>query len=1008
MATAEDICRVCRLSGTSDRPLFHPCLCTGSIRYVHQDCLMQWLQHSRKEYCELCHYKFQFASIYRADMPRWLPVNYIYKTLVRGLNQRLQRWFHFCFVLFTWLYLLPVCTYRVYCVVFKGDFWGVITLPWELITFANLILEGLVGLFIVFVSLLAFISLVWLKDQLTTGTGPDWLTADQQEAQRQAEPTPRDNMSDDEKAKLINDAHIDMRKRQRTAERLSINESNKKWRKDNEKFIKELEDATAKRFYEEGVELRKRQMELIYQLELPMNHYMPALKAARLKNIEGIEKWKNDIVEDLKKKYIISSDVVGLPPEAAAIVDATPLPSLEERGLTPEQATLFELHQDRPVPITDESRKRELEAELDEVTNRLMELTVSQKLEHERIVHYLSMETLDSDTLDELSEGERDMIGSSRFAHQIYNRKFEDEAAMMAGHMAEVRVAHPVLMERTIPTWYQRVTGRNNNNDQQDQAEARRRRQNAPARPNIGQALVGLAREPQDPNAEALQADQLTKMLGLDGSYQFLEHVMWMLLLMTALLLIFGLIPNKVGQLFTSYLSIDQLAWNDNWRILFSTINGYVIVMILIVILYYVVGLFKLAKIKSFLGMAYLALKISTLLLLEAGIFPLCCGWWLDICSFSLLGTSLKARQASLNYAPGTVMFLHWLAGMIFIFYFASFVVLLREVLRPGVMWFLRNLNDQNFHPIQDMISQPFQKHFRRFLMSNIMFGVSILVLIYIPSRLVVYLFPWFLPYNLTLMSTVSPIREVQLELILLQFVIPTLLEHSNTRAAIKNGVIMWSRFMAKILKLDSYLLDNPQTGGVVVDMHGNVIMTLPYDPNWEGPVHPGPAEVLGPGFAPFKPYLRTKYFFLRVTILLFISVTSIITVSAAFLLGPVLLGRTLMGYIGLIAPPDIYTAAIGMYVVWVTVRVATAIISKTREGFGVIMKQLLLWTYQGMKCAIAGFLLFIVIPLLLGNLVDLLIISPIRVPTNRTPITYFSTVNANRIGGIVPVFGRL
>ena len=48
-------------------------------------------------------------------------------------------------------------------------------------------------------------------------------------------------------------------------------------------------------------------------------------------------------------------------------------------------------------------------------------------------------------------------------------------------------------------------------------------------------------------------------------------------------------------------------------------------------------------------------------------------------------------------------MFLHWLAGMIFIFYFASFVVLLREVFRPGVLWFLRNLNDQNFHPIQDV-----------------------------------------------------------------------------------------------------------------------------------------------------------------------------------------------------------------------------------------------------------------------------------------------------------------
>ena len=54
-------------------------------------------------------------------------------------------------------------------------------------------------------------------------------------------------------------------------------------------------------------------------------------------------------------------------------------------------------------------------------------------------------------------------------------------------------------------------------------------------------------------------------------------------------------------------------------------------------------------------------------------------------------------------FSAGAVMFLHWLAGIIFIFYLASFVMLLREVLRPGVLWFLRNLNDQNFHPINEV-----------------------------------------------------------------------------------------------------------------------------------------------------------------------------------------------------------------------------------------------------------------------------------------------------------------
>lgn len=31
------ICRVCRTEAEPDHPLFHPCKCSGSIRYVHSD-----------------------------------------------------------------------------------------------------------------------------------------------------------------------------------------------------------------------------------------------------------------------------------------------------------------------------------------------------------------------------------------------------------------------------------------------------------------------------------------------------------------------------------------------------------------------------------------------------------------------------------------------------------------------------------------------------------------------------------------------------------------------------------------------------------------------------------------------------------------------------------------------------------------------------------------------------------------------------------------------------------
>lgn len=121
---------------------------------------------------------------------------------------------------------------------------------------------------------------------------------------------------------------------------------------------------------------------------------------------------------------------------------------------------------------------------------------------------------------------------------------------------------------------------------------------------------------------------------------------------------------------------------------------------------------------------------------MEIGLFPLICGWWLDICSLvrhffcyscfspfiylmdcpyllksklfllrpvfviymvdilrncrfdvvvvvvlqEMFDATLKDREQSFDSAPGTTMFLHWLVGMVYVFYFASFILLLREV----------------------------------------------------------------------------------------------------------------------------------------------------------------------------------------------------------------------------------------------------------------------------------------------------------------------------------------
>lgn len=54
-----DICRICHCEGERDAPLIAPCYCSGSLRYVHQACLQQWIKSSDIRACELC--KFQFV-----------------------------------------------------------------------------------------------------------------------------------------------------------------------------------------------------------------------------------------------------------------------------------------------------------------------------------------------------------------------------------------------------------------------------------------------------------------------------------------------------------------------------------------------------------------------------------------------------------------------------------------------------------------------------------------------------------------------------------------------------------------------------------------------------------------------------------------------------------------------------------------------------------------------------------------------------------------------------------
>ncbi|CBX96069.1 hypothetical protein LEMA_P032210.1 [Plenodomus lingam JN3] len=114
-----DTCRICRGEGTPEEPLFYPCKCSGSIKYVHQECLMEWLSHTQKKHCELCKTSFRFTKLYHPGMPNQIPTTVFIRRAALHVLNLFVTWCRGVLVFAVWLVLLPWCMR----VVWRSLFW---------------------------------------------------------------------------------------------------------------------------------------------------------------------------------------------------------------------------------------------------------------------------------------------------------------------------------------------------------------------------------------------------------------------------------------------------------------------------------------------------------------------------------------------------------------------------------------------------------------------------------------------------------------------------------------------------------------------------------------------------------------------------------------------------------------------------------------------------------------------------------------------------------------------
>jgi len=114
-----DTCRICRGEGSKEEPLFYPCKCSGSIKFVHQNCLMEWLSHSQKKHCELCKTPFRFTKLYHPNMPNTVPLPVFLRQAAVHTWKSVVTWSRFQLVLLVWIAWLPWCMRTIW----RGLFW---------------------------------------------------------------------------------------------------------------------------------------------------------------------------------------------------------------------------------------------------------------------------------------------------------------------------------------------------------------------------------------------------------------------------------------------------------------------------------------------------------------------------------------------------------------------------------------------------------------------------------------------------------------------------------------------------------------------------------------------------------------------------------------------------------------------------------------------------------------------------------------------------------------------
>ncbi|KAI5149152.1 hypothetical protein ENBRE01_0726 [Enteropsectra breve] len=102
--TKAQMCRFCHLDEKeSEETLRHPCKCRGSLRYIHNSCLLEWLSEGKPQMCELCNFVYKFEKVYKEDAPQKVPRILVAKEFFKSAGSSTLYFFKILYIVFKYI-----------------------------------------------------------------------------------------------------------------------------------------------------------------------------------------------------------------------------------------------------------------------------------------------------------------------------------------------------------------------------------------------------------------------------------------------------------------------------------------------------------------------------------------------------------------------------------------------------------------------------------------------------------------------------------------------------------------------------------------------------------------------------------------------------------------------------------------------------------------------------------------------------------------------------------------